>query len=235
MASKNTMTVSEAVKERRSIRRFKRSPSPSEADIRELLEKASRSPSGGNIQPWHVYVVSGEKRDEIVEKVRASMDQGQLGDESEYKVYPNPEDSSEYMDRRRRLALALYAKLGIARNDVSARTKALLDNYDFFGAPLALIVTVDRLVDRNGWGHVGMFLQTFCLLCTEAGLATCLQEAWGNWSLLLRDALEIPSSQIVWCACAVGFPDPSAPVNSLVSERLSVDDFCRFFSTRSSL
>ena len=95
-------------------------------------------------------------------------------------------------------------------------------------------MTVDRITDRNGWGHVGALLQSICLLAEERGLATCLQEAWGNLGRTVYDTLDIPDSQVVWCAISLGYADKSKPVNTLRSDREPVDKVCTFHGFKQS-
>ncbi|CAK9054402.1 Chloronitrobenzene nitroreductase (Nitrobenzene nitroreductase) [Durusdinium trenchii] len=132
------------------------------------------------------------------------------------------------MERRRKLGYDMYALLEIKRDDTMGRLNFMKENYRFFGAPVGLIITVDRFADRNGWGHVGMFLQTLCLVATEMGMATCLQEAWSLKHKAITEHLDIPDSEIVWCGVALGYEDKSAKVNQLVSEREPVPKFATF-------
>ena len=126
----------------------------------------------------------------------------------------------------------MYSLMGIGRKDKVARVQAMLQNYEFFGAPVGLIITVDRCVDKNGWGHVGCFVQNICLLAIERGLGTCLQEAWADQHEVVRDVLGIPKNEVVWCGIALGYPDTSSPVNSLLSSREAVDHFSVFSGFR---
>merc|ERR1711957_926110 len=119
----------------------------------------------------------------------------------------------------------MYAKQGVDRNDHKARAEAMAQNWNFFGAPIGMIITLDRAVDRNGWGHAGMLLQSLALLAEERGLATCMQEAWGNMGRVVYEELHIPDSEIVWCGLALGYPDRSAKVNELRTERLPLGAF----------
>ena len=123
----------------------------------------------------------GKRKKKLTKSVFDEMGNGNMGDKPEYNMYPPKEASAEYMARRRKLGFDMYNLMGIARDDKMGRLKAMQDNFEFFQAPVGIIITVDRFVDRNGWGHVGMFLQSLCLLAVEAGLATCLQEAWSQF------------------------------------------------------
>lgn len=217
--------VAAVIERRLSTRQFLASPAPTVEEIAELLLAANRAPSGGNTQPWHVYVVSGDARAALVTKAKAALGENT----GEFSVYPDASASGEYMDRRRKLAADMYELMGVDRHDREARMEALLRNFDFFGAPVGLFITVDRIVDRNGWGHVGHFLQNVCLLAEERGMATCLQEAWAAHSTLIKTELGIPESEILWCGVALGYPDKSAAVNKLRSERRPLHEFARFF------
>ena len=58
------MDVYEAVRSRRSVRAFDGRAVPREALCR-VLAAAAWAPSGSNMQPWHVYVVTGERLAEL--------------------------------------------------------------------------------------------------------------------------------------------------------------------------
>ncbi|KAI9002603.1 nitroreductase [Hyaloraphidium curvatum] len=226
------MKVSDAIHARHSCRQFLADRPVPEETVRRLLELAARAPSGGNTQPWHVYVVTGKAKEELSKAARAEMGKGNFADKPEYQMYPKPADSAAYMARRRKLGFDMYDLMGVGRTDAKARGEAAARNFDFFDAPVGLIVTVDRFSDRNAWGHVGMFLQTFCLAAAEMGLATCLQEAWSQYhTSVVYKNLPIPQTEIVWCGIALGYEDKSAKVNTLKSEREPVDVFTKFFDT----
>ena len=179
-----SLSVSDAVDRRMSTRAFhpaRTHPVPL-ALVRDILLRATRAPSGGNTQPWHVYAVSGSARDALCGAVLAAQASGALaGAPEEYAMYPSkkstPPAPASFLDRRRALGYAMYSLMGVDRKDRPGRSRAMAKNWDFFGAPVGLIVTVERSCDRNGWGHVGCLLQTICLLAEERGLSTCLQEA----------------------------------------------------------
>jgi nitroreductase len=123
----------------------------------------------------------------------------------------------------------MYDLMGISKDDHAARNEAMMRNFSFFGAPVGMIITCDRVTDKNGWGHVGMFLQNICLVSHEFGLSTCLQEAWSTYHDVIYDCLKIDRhSQVIWCGIGIGYADMSQPVNTLRSSRLSVDEFATF-------
>jgi len=212
-----------------STRAFLRDKPVSRDTIEEILTLASRAPSGGNTQPWHIYVVAGSVLNDFTSTVKSKLCAGSAGMYKEFDIYP-PKDKApaSFMGRRIKVAKDMWALQGVDRKDAAARARALLQNYEFFGAPVGMIVTVDRSVDRNGWGHVGMLLQSLCLLAEERGLATCLQEAWGNLGNVVYSALGIPESEIIWCGVALGYADPSSSVNRLRTEREPLSEFTKF-------
>ena len=206
------MNVSDAVVARRSIRKF-----------RSLLDQAARAPSGGNVQPWRVTVITGTTMPTFLEHVRASAPQP----EPEYDVYP-PKLKSPYRDTRFKLGEDMYALLGIPRDDKPARYRHLARNFEFFDAPTALFCWIDRTMGPPQWSDLGMFLQTFMLLATEAGLDTCPQEAWASSSDAVRSFVGAPDELGLFCGVAIGHRDPDAPVNALVSDREPLDTWAEF-------
>lgn len=221
--------VSVAVQRRISTRSFDRTKVITEEQVRKLLNHSRFAPSGGNLQPWKVYVLAGKERQKLTNSILEQVPGG-----GDYEVYPKEEVTPphlyrEFQSRRRRVGAQMYALMGIGKDDKKKMTEAIMQNFDFFGAPVGLIVTVPKACDKNGWGHVGMFLQTFCLIAEEQGLATCMQEAFGMYSDVVYNVLNInKDEETVWCGVAVGYADVSSKVNSLRTERADVDEFAHF-------
>ena len=216
------MRVSEAVTNRKTIRAFLDTP-VSDETIRGLLEKASRAPSGGNVQPWRVYVVNG---DTMVKFKKYVMTQTEP-EPTAYEVYPRAL-KEPYRSSRFKVGEDMYALLNIPREDRSARIRRLMENYQLFGAPAAIFCFVDRQMGPPQWSDLGMFLQTFMLLAQEAGLDTCPQEAWASKPDTVRSFVNAPEEQMIFCGVAIGHMDPGAPVNTLVADREPVEDFATF-------
>ncbi len=215
------MDVSSAVDRRSSIRAFLDTPVPNEV-IGELLAKASRSPSGGNVQPWRIYVINGESMTRFRELL-----QGRDIEAAAYDVYPSGL-GEPYRTARYDLGMQMYDLLGIARDDKAGRVGQMLENYRFFGAPAALFCFFDRQMGPPQWSDLGMFLQTFMLLAQEAGVDTCPQEAWAMWEHTVSEFVGAPDNERLFCGMAIGHADPDAAVNSLRSERFPVEDFATF-------
>jgi len=215
------MDVSTAVDRRSSIREFLDTPVSNEV-IGELLTKASRAPSGGNVQPWRIYVVNGESMTAFGEMLA-----GREIEQAAYDIYP-PSLKEPYKTSRFTIGMQMYDKLGIARDDKAARFEQMLRNYEFFGAPAAVFCFVDKQMGPPQWSDLGMFLQTFMLLAQEAGIDTCPQEAWAMWEGAISEFVGAPEQERLFCGVAIGHADPDAPVNSLRSERFPLEQFATF-------
>ncbi|HEX8449803.1 MAG TPA: nitroreductase [Allosphingosinicella sp.] len=214
-------SVAEAVLGRRSTRAFL----PRRVDratVEDLLEIAARAPSGGNLQPWRVDVLSGEPLAALKAEAAASTP-GAM----ELTVYPSPLPEP-YRSRRHRSGEALYEAIGIPRDDRPARLAQFARNFEAFAAPVLLLFSIDRLFDRPQWAHLGMFIQTLMLLAEERGLATCAQEAWAAVHEVAARHIELPAERILYCGLALGYADPEAPINALRTEREPVEAFAKF-------
>lgn len=220
------MDVSEAVASRRSVRAFLDTPVDMDL-LRELVARAGQAPSGGNLQPWHVHVVSGAAMDRLKAIMRARLAEAPFGDPPEYPVYPAPL-GEPYRSRRFQVGEAMYAGLGIPRADKAARLRWFAANWQFFGAPVGLFCTVRRDHGPPQWSDCGMFLQTLMLLLREAGLDSCAQEAWSVHHITVRAFLDVPDEQMLFTGMAIGFRDPEAALNRFPVERAPLDEWARF-------
>ncbi|MDH3705711.1 MAG: nitroreductase [Acidimicrobiia bacterium] len=216
------MHVDEAVATRRSIRAFLDEPVDDDT-VRELLTEAARAPSGGNLQPWRLFVVNG---DEAMAALRHHLDEHDV-EAPGYDIYP-PDLIEPYRTNRFTVGEQMYSLLGIPRDDKAARLTRLAENYSFFGAPCGLFCFVDRIMGPPQWSDLGMFLQTFMLLARARGLDTCAQESWAMRSAAVSDFVGAPSEWMLFCGVALGRRDPGAAVNTLTSERQPLDEWARF-------
>ncbi len=215
------MNVTDAVNARKSIRAFLPDPIADET-IAELLRVASRAPSGGNVQPWRIYVVNGDSMARFREFLADRPIEGPA-----YDIYP-PGLTEPYRTSRYKLGEDMYATIGIARDDKPGRLAQFAKNMDFFGAPAAIFCFVDRQMGPPQWSDLGMFLQTFMLLAQEAGLDTCPQEAWAVYEAAVSEFVGAPEEQRIFCGVAIGHADWTHPINSLQSAREPLDVFARF-------
>jgi len=217
------MKVSDAVNSRKSIRSFLDTPVETSLLI-NLLEIASRSPSGGNLQPWHIYLLNGEKLNDF----KGFMNRWKNPEQPQYNIYP-PNLKEPYRSSRFELGEAMYELLEISRDDKAARFAHLMENFNFFGAPAALFCFVDETMGPPQWSDLGMFLQTFMLLAQEKGIDTCAQEAWAVKPDSLREFFEVPQELNIFCGMAIGYRDTQARVNDLKSKRRSTDEWLTIF------
>jgi nitroreductase len=227
MSGRDVLPADEAIVTRRSIRAFLPTPIP-RATIEELLNLASRAPSGTNIQPWKVRVVAGEKRIALSKAMQAAIDRDGMDPyKREWNYYPQTW-REPFVGRRRKIGWDLYGLLGIGKGDF-AKTKAQhRRNYDFFDAPVGLIFTLDEDLEIGSWLDLGIFIGTVMIAARGLGLDTCPQAALANMHPVLRAELGIPESEIIICGMAVGYEDKSAPENALVTERAKANEFATF-------
>jgi len=228
--SKKPVSVEDAIDSRRSIRRFLPDPVARET-VEEILTLASRAPSGTNIQPWKVTVVTGAKKDDLSADILKAHDNnpGKPGDEfqREYDYYPT-KFTEPYLGRRRKVGWDLYGLLGIGREDKDKMHAQHGRNYVFFDAPVGLFFTIERHLAIGSWLDYGMFLQNIMLAARGKGLHTCPQAAFANYHTIIRQHLGIPEDEVVICGMSLGYADPEAIENTLVTEREPVSGFCRF-------
>ena len=207
------MNVTEAVFSRTSIRSFLEDPVSDEL-LKTLLEKASRAASGGNLQPWKIFIVNNSAMKDFLE-----FQEGWTEHEvPAYEIYP-PKLKEPYRTSRFELGEQMYELLGIGRENKEARIAQVMENFRFFGAPCAFFCFIDRQMGPPQWSDLGMFLQTFMLLAKEAGLDTCAQEAWSMKHDSVSKFVKAEDSDILFCGMAIGYGDDTAAVNSLKSER----------------
>ncbi len=227
MTQTASTTVSAAIAERRSIRAFT-DQTVDAALLREILEKAQRAPSGGNVQPWEASVVSGAALQRLLAAVAARGEMGLMGLQMEYAIYPD-KLPDPWLARRYGVASAMYGALGIAREDRAARDASLRDNFTGFGAPVMVFVHCRRLMGPPQWADMGIWLQSVMLLLREAGLDSCPQEAWAMYGKTVRDALGLDDEHILYCGLAIGYRDPDAAVNNFPVDRAPLDEVVRWF------
>ena len=220
------MKVSEALDTRFTCRAFKDTPVPRET-IEKLLETAKRAPSGGNLQPWHVYVVGGDELTRFKKIIADKLPDNPFGEGTEYEIYP-PSLKEPYKARRFKVGEDMYASINVTREDKAGRLSQFAKNFEFFGAPVALVFAIDRTMQEGQWSDLGMFIQSIMLLAREHGLDTCPQEAWAIWYKTVGEFVGIPEEQLLFCGLGIGYRDEDAPINSLRTERASLDEFVSF-------
>lgn len=225
-----TAAVDAAIKSRHSLRAFLPTPVP-RATIEEILEVASWAPSGTNTQPWAVHVLTGAALTRVAGRIQAAyLDPEQnAAHKEEYAYYPT-EWRSPFIDRRRKVGWDLYGLLGIAKTDKARMQHQHGRNFVFFDAPVGLFFTIDRVMQQGSWLDYGMFLQNIMVAARARGLHTCPQAAFTQFHRLIAAELQLDDGQMLVCGMSLGFADPDAVENGLVTERAPVSDFARFLA-----
>jgi nitroreductase len=234
MTAQLVASVDEVIESRMSTRAFSQHEVPS-ALIREVLQIASRAPSGTNTQPWKVYVLQGASRQTLVDKVCAAHDAIRAAPElakqyqEEYDYYPE-KWVSPYVDRRRENGWGLYGLLGIGKGDKEEMHKQHQRNFCFFDAPIGLMFTIDRVMGRGSLLDYGMFLQTLMIAARARGLHTCPQAAWNAFPSLILPHIGAEEGEMLVCGMALGYADTTALVNTYVTPRIPVESFTKWLT-----
>lgn len=211
---------------RHSIRAYKAQEVPRTL-LEELLNTAARAPSGTNIQPWRVHVLKGSAKQCLVQEVCAAFDAADPSHIPEYPYYP-AKFFDPYLARRRKLGWDLYSLLGINKGDGERMRTQHRRNFEFFGAPVGLIFSIDRRLSLGSWLDYGMFLQNVMLAARARGLDTCPQAAWIDYHRIIGKQLGFGEHEQLVCGMALGYADWAAPENSLVTERAVLEEFVVF-------
>ena len=216
------MKVSEAVSARRSIRAFTKKPIDNSL-IESLLKQSSFAPSGGNLQPWRIYVLNKDSMTSFLE----FQETWDMPEKPGYDIYP-PNLKEPYRTSRYKVGEAMYALLGIPREDKDSRMQQVLRNFSFFDAPAAIFCFVDKQMGPPQWSDLGMFLQTFMLLAQEVGIDTCAQEAWAMKSKCVSKFVGASNDEMLFCGLAIGYRDTNSAVNQLKTDRMPLDTWATF-------
>ena len=207
---------------RKSVRAFLDKPVSNKL-LKDLLSSSSLAPSGGNLQPWRVFVINKKSMNNFL----AFQEEWTHDDEPAYKIYPD-KLKEPYRTERWKVGESMYAALGIPRENKSARIEQVLKNYQFFGAPAAFFCFIDKQMGPPQWSDLGMFLQTFMLLAQEAGLSTCAQEAWSLKQNCVKHFAGVSDEYILFCGMSIGYEDSENPVNGFKTSRMPAKDWLTF-------
>lgn len=217
--------VEEAVSQRRSVRAFLDTPVPRET-VERILALAARAPSGTNMQPWRVHVLTGAAKDRFSEAVLAAFD-GPERHTNEWAYYPK-EFREPYLSRRRKVGWDLYGLLGIARGENERMHAQHGRNFKFFDAPVGMMFTIDRHLEIGSWLDYGMFIQNIMVLARSHGLESCPQAAFAGFHKVIRAQLGLDEETVIVCGLSLGYADWSSVENQLITERVPLDDFVSF-------
>ncbi|KAF0675923.1 nitroreductase [Profundibacterium mesophilum] len=207
---------------RRSVRAFLPTPVP-RATVAGLLEEARRAPSGGNLQPGRFHALAGAALADLSAALRRAIADGRP-QVSQYSYFPEPMPP-ELKARQRAAGYALYAALGIARRDLAGRRAQFDRNYDFFGAPVGIVVSIDRRHGKGGFMDLGMAIHALLDAAHRAGLHSCGIGALAHYGDLVASEIGLGAEEIVVCGIALGHGDMAHPVNGVRTERAPLDDY----------
>ncbi|EJF75042.1 nitroreductase [Bartonella alsatica] len=217
--------IFQCILSRKSIRAFT-NQSVSQETIKEILKFAARAPSGTNLQPWQVIVLTGDVLQKLGEELSQLALSGVKG-EREYHYYPR-QWREPYLSRRRKIGMDLYNSLGIQKGEQEKILHQKARNFSFFGAPVGFLFTMDNDMEMGSWLDLGMFMQTIMLAARGFGLDTCPQAAFADYHKQIRTLLSVPSNQNIICGMALGYRDMNAPENNFETEREPIENFVRF-------
>ena len=218
--------IKNAIISRRSVRKFL-SKGINKEIIEDILNVSARAPSGTNIQPWNVHVLTGSARDRICKKASSAFLDPKI-DKKNDRLHYMDNFRDPYITRRRKVGWDLYELLNIKKGDYE-KTKAFhVQNFNFFDAPVGLLFTIEKDLGWMSWLDYGMFLQNICIAARGYGLHTCPQAAWGQMNNVLSPLLNIQDNHIIHCGISLGWEDENAEVNKLRTVREDINNFTTF-------
>jgi len=219
--------VDTAINTRQSVRAFL--PTPVARDTVEMLLKlAARSASGSNIQPWRVRIIGGDVKERLEQAIFDAVERDGFGPyQREWNYYP-VNWREPFHGRRRKIGWDMYSLLGVAKGDFEGTQRARMRNYEFFGAPVGMIFTLDEDLEIGSWLDLGIYLGSLMIAARGHGLHTCPQAAFADFHTIIRAQLGIPEKEVIICGMALGHIDPDAPVNRLATERAALADYASF-------
>lgn len=224
--SKTAADVFEAARTRRSIRAYKPDPIPPQT-LRDIVELGRHAPSGSNIQPWCVHVLTGTSLKRVGSAIEQAFLTDEPGHKRDYNYYTDP-IVDPYLARRRQCGWGLYKTLGIGRGDHEKSKAYRATNYTFFGAPAGLVLTIDRTLEIGSWFDYGLFAQTLMLAARARGLHTCAEASIASYPDIVRRELNISRDYTIMCGIAMGYADEAAVVNTFQPERIALEDYATF-------
>ena len=219
--------VDDAINTRQSVRAFLPTP-VDRATVEQLLKLSARSASGSNIQPWRIRVIAGDIKERLTQAIfDAVARDGFEPYQREWNYYP-VNWREPFLGRRRKIGWDMYNLLGVAKGDFEGTQQARLRNYEFFGAPVGMIFTLDEDLEIGSWLDLGIMIGAVMIAARGHGLDTCPQAAFADFHSIIRPMLGIRENEIIICGMALGYADPDAPVNKLETERAAVAEFTTF-------
>jgi nitroreductase len=212
--------VDHVLHSRRSVRAYQPDRVARE-QVLDILQAAASAPSNSNTQPWRVYVVTGEPMKRLGQALVTACEAGSFAPPAHF---PDPLPS-DLCDRQADFAMRYYGALGIDRKDAVARARQSLRNFDFFGAPVGLIFSIDARLGRHSWLDLGLYVQNVMIAARSRGLDTCPQVSFCRFHALIASQLGMGPEEVTACGMSMGFADAAASVNQVKMPRRHVSEF----------
>ncbi len=219
------MELKDAIRQRRSIRKFLSKPVPEET-IREIISDSLWAPSWGNTQPWEMVVVTGN----LLEQYQKENTEAHMSGEA-----PNPDIvmptawPDPLTKRYKNVGKSVLSSLSIERGDTEGRMKYYAEMASLFGATALILLVVDKEISLEyAILDAGLIVQNICLIAQDKGIGTCIMAATINYPDIARKLFSIPDTKQIVIGTALGWPDLDAPVNQFQRERGCVDEFVKW-------
>ena len=214
-ANAPSMSLVEAVYERRSVRGFLDKEIPQDV-LNRIFEIAQKAPSNCNVQPWKVYVASGELKDKLKQKMVENVTSG-VDANPDYPYRSTFEN--EYRKRQVDCAVALYSSMDIGRDDKEGRMRASLRNFEFFDAPYIAFIGMNPAFGTTVAIDVGMWAQTLMLTMVSFGLHSCPMGTMRNYPDLVREAFQVKDDTRILFGISFGYEDVKVAANNTRTSR----------------
>jgi nitroreductase len=218
--SKPTMSLVDAIFQRRSVRGFLPKTVPEET-MRNVFEQAQQAPSNCNTQPWYTVVASGDLRDSLRDQF---IGRAMAGAPSEPDFSYVSKFEGVYRGRQVDCAAALYGEMEIARDDKAGRSRAALRNFEFFDAPHVAFLCMDRSFGATIAVDVGIYAQTLMLAMTAQGISSCAMGSLRSHPDLVRTAFGLEENIGVVFGICFGYDDSEVKANNTRTSRVSLDE-----------
>ena len=214
------MDILDALQERRSTRGFLDKPIEKKT-LERLLTLAAQAPSAINIQPWEITVVSGEDRKRLSRLLVKRMKERNIS------CSPGARRSLQehFVDRQRALLESMKPNLP---KDISFQDFINEGSCNFYGAPTALIITIDEVFSKARLTDIGLLVAYLVLAAHGLGLGSCPIGLITAFDDEIKEMLNIPEEKRVVIGVAVGYRDPEAPVNRSRSERAPLSELVKW-------
>lgn len=195
----------------------------------KILKTATLSPSAANLQPWEFLVVTGEPLKKLSAAMIEKSKAGEMGNWEIRRGMGRAQIPEKYLERLRNLQARNATQLNYSRDDKEQRAEFMRRGFNFFGAPAAIIIMMEKSLGDAHIFDLGLVTQTLCLAAVKQGLGTCIQAQGVSYPNVIREMFNIPDTKIMVIAIAVGYPDPTNPTNQFKSGRVPLEDLVTWF------